>query len=110
MALAHPFCKGYILFHICLSPAREIGLSCTGSGISCLGGCIGHIFVAMSWHSLRSVMTWAARESICSLVVVSLMSMVVIVCTVCCVAAVVVSLPNRYRSITFCGMGSINGG
>ncbi len=78
------------------------------SGMSCLGGCIDHIFVAMSWYSWRSVMTWTAMESIWSVVV--LIIMVVMVCTVCCVAAVVVSLPSRYMSIKFGGMGSINGG
>ena len=33
----------------CLRPARDIGsLSCTGVGVSCLAGCIGHISVALS--------------------------------------------------------------
>ncbi len=66
-----------------LSPTRGIGgFSCMGIGMSCLVGCIGHILVAMSRYSWRSAMTWAAAEFIWSVVVVSLMSIVVVVCTV----------------------------
>ena len=52
----------------------------------------------------------AAAESIWLVVVASLMSKAVVVCTACCVDSEVVSLPSRYRSIRFCGIGSMNGG
>ncbi len=74
--------------------------------MSRLVGCIGHILVAMSSYSWMSVMTWAAAEIIWSVVVVSLMSKAVVVCTVFCV----VSFPNRYRSIRLLWEGSMNGG
>ncbi len=45
---------------ICRSPARDIGgLSCIGVVVSCLGGCIGHMVVAMSRYSWMIVVTWA---------------------------------------------------
>ena len=45
---------------ICRSPARDIGgLSCVGGVVSCFGGCIGHMVVAMSWYSWMIVITWA---------------------------------------------------
>ena len=66
---------------ICLSFAREMGcLSCTGLAVSCLVGYIDHISVAMSWYLWRSVMTLVATESIWSVVAVSLVSKVVMVC------------------------------
>ncbi len=35
---------------ICLRPACEIGaLMCVGIDVRCLGGCINHMLVAMSW-------------------------------------------------------------
>ena len=55
-------------------------------------------------------MTSAAATSICSVVVVSLVSKVVTFCALCCVVSVVVWLPSRCRSIRFLGMGSMNGG
>ena len=46
---------------ICRCPARDIGgLSCVGGVVSCLGDCIGHIVVVMSWYSWRIVIAWAA--------------------------------------------------
>jgi len=37
---------------IYLRPGLDIGgMSCVGIDVSCLAGCIGHIFVAMSWYS-----------------------------------------------------------
>jgi hypothetical protein len=48
--------------------------------------------------------------SIWSVVVVSLASRAVVVCVDWCVSSDVVSLPSRYWSIKFCGMGSMNGG
>ena len=48
---------------ICLRPARDIeGLTCMGAVVSSLGGCIGHILVAMSWYSWIIVMTCAAAS------------------------------------------------
>jgi hypothetical protein len=45
---------------ICYSPARDIGgLSCVGGVVSCLGDCIGHMIVAISWYSWMIVITWA---------------------------------------------------
>ncbi len=45
---------------ICRSPALDIGgLSCVGGVASSLGGCIGHMVVAMSWYSWMIVITWA---------------------------------------------------
>ena len=55
-------------------------------------------------------MTLAVAESIWSVVVVPLMSKVVMVSAACFVDSKVMSLLSRYRSIRFCGMGSINGG
>ena len=52
----------------------------------------------------------AAAVSIWSGVVVSLASRAVVVCVDWCVSSDVVSLPSRYWSIKFCGMGSMNGG
>ncbi len=40
----------------------------------------------------------------------SMTSRAVVVLVARCVDSEVVSLPNRYRSIKFCGMGSVNGG
>jgi hypothetical protein len=50
---------------ICLWPARNIGgLSCVGGVLSCLGGCINHILVAMSLYSWIIVMTYVgSREA-----------------------------------------------
>ena len=48
--------------------------------------------------------------SIWSGVVVSLASRAVVVCVAWCVSSDAVSLPSRYRSIKFHGMGSMNGG
>ena len=46
---------------ICRSPARDIGsLRYVGGVVSCLGGCIGHMVVAMSWYSWMIAITWAA--------------------------------------------------
>ena len=46
---------------ICRSPARDFGgLICVGGVVSCLGGCITHMVVAMSWYSRMIVITWAA--------------------------------------------------
>ena len=48
---------------ICLRSARDIGgLSCVGIDVPCLGGCIGHMLVAMSWYSWMIVMTCAAAK------------------------------------------------
>ena len=55
-------------------------------------------------------MTLAAVVSIWSVVVVSLASMVVVVCVIWCVMSIVASFPSRYWSIWVCGMGSMNGG
>ncbi len=45
---------------ICRSPVRDIGdLSCVGDVVSCLGGCIGHMVVALSWYSWITIITWA---------------------------------------------------
>ena len=44
------------------------------------------------------------------MVVVSLASRPVLVCVAWYVRSNVVSLPSRYWSIKFCGMGSMNGG
>ena len=46
---------------ICNCPARDIGgLSIVGGVVSCLGGCIAHMVVAMSCYSWMIVITWAA--------------------------------------------------
>ena len=43
------------------SSARDIGgCSCVGRVVSCLGGCIRHMVVAMSWYSWMIVISWAA--------------------------------------------------
>ncbi len=55
-------------------------------------------------------MTSAAPTSIWSVVVVLLMSKDVAVCATCFVVSVMASLPSRYRSIRFWGMGSMNDG
>ncbi len=55
-------------------------------------------------------MTLAAATSIWSVVVVELASRFVVVWVACCVRSVAVSLPSRYMSIKFCGMGSMKGG
>ena len=55
-------------------------------------------------------MTSAAAVSIWSVVVVELTSRVVAVWVAWCMSTDVVSLPSRYWSIKFCGMGSMNGG
>ncbi len=52
-------------------------------------------------------MTLVDAESIWSVVVVSLMRKVVVVCVACFVDSEVLSLPIRERSIRFCGMGSV---
>ena len=52
----------------------------------------------------------AAAVSIWSFVVVSLASRTVVVCVAWCASSDAVSLPSRYSSIKFCGMGSMNGG
>jgi hypothetical protein len=77
--LTIPGCSFVVLLHsflifaslpIWLSPVREIGgLSCTDIGVSCLGGCIGHILVAMSLDSWTRIMTWVGARSIWSVVV-----------------------------------------
>ena len=51
-----------------------------------------------------------AAVSIWSVVVVSLASRAVVVCVAWCVRSDAVSLPSRYWSIKFCGMGIMNGG
>ena len=46
---------------ICLKRALDIGsLSSVGVDVSCLGGCIGYILVAMSCYSCMIVMTCVA--------------------------------------------------
>ena len=55
-------------------------------------------------------MTLAAALSIWSLVVVGFVSMVLVAGVALCMRLDVVSLPNRYWSIKFCGMGRMNGG
>jgi hypothetical protein len=55
-------------------------------------------------------MTLAAAVSIWSVVVVSPASRAVVVCVAWCLSSDVASLPSRYWSIKFCGMGSMNGG
>ena len=55
-------------------------------------------------------MTLDAALSIWSLVVVELMSRVLVVWVACCMRSDVASLPSRYWSIKFCGMGRRNGG
>ena len=46
-------------------PARNIGgISCLGLFMSCLGGCIGHMLFAMSWHSWIIVVPCAAAKFI----------------------------------------------
>ncbi len=50
-------------------------------------------------------MTLAAAVSIWSVVVVSQISRAVLVWVAWCVRSDVVSLPSRYWSIRFCGMG-----
>ncbi len=72
----------------------------------------GHRCVlSLAIYSWVSVLTWAAVKSILSDVVDSLGDKVVVVCAVyCVVAVVVVAVPSRYRSIRFCGMGSMHGG
>ncbi len=55
-------------------------------------------------------MTLAAAVSIWSVVVVSLTNRVVVVWMDWCVRSDAVSLPSRYWSIRFCGMGRMNGG
>ncbi len=85
-------------------------MRCTGIGLSCLGGCIGHILVAMSQYSWMRVVTLAAARSTLSVVVDLLVSKAVMLGPVCCVVVVAVSFPSRYRSIRFCVMGSMNGG
>ena len=55
-------------------------------------------------------MNLAAAVSIWSVVVVSQISRAVLVCVAWCVRSDVASLPRRYWSIKFCGMGSMNGG
>ena len=55
-------------------------------------------------------MVAAVYVSIWLVVVVSLASRAVVVCVAWCVSSDVVSLPSRYWSIRFCGMGSMNGG
>ena len=57
----------------------------------------------------RCVINLAAAESIYSVVIVSLASRAVVLWVARCVESEVVSLPNRYRSIRFCGIGSMNG-
>jgi hypothetical protein len=54
-------------------------------------------------------MTLAAAVSNWSVVVVSPASRAVRVCVAWCVRSDAASLPRRYWSIQFCGMGSING-
>ncbi len=53
----------------------------------------------------RSVVPLAAAESIWSVVVVSMARRVVVVSIARCVVSEVVSLPSRYRSIMFYGLG-----
>ncbi len=56
---------------ICIRPALDIeDLSCVIVVASCLGDCIGHILVAISWYSWMIVMPCAAAKSIWSVVVV----------------------------------------
>ena len=55
-------------------------------------------------------MTLAAALSIWSVVVVSLVRRVVVVWIDLCMSSDAVSLPRRYWSIRFCGMGRMNGG
>jgi len=46
---------------ISCSPTRDIGgLSCVGVAVSYLGGCIGHMVVAIAVYSWMIVITWAA--------------------------------------------------
>jgi hypothetical protein len=68
-----------------LSPASDIGgLSCVGVVVSCVGACIGHILVAMSWYSWRIAITCAAAKSIWSVVALSSYTRAVLVCVACC--------------------------
>jgi hypothetical protein len=56
---------------ICLRPALSIGgLICVIDVVSCLGFCIGQLFVVMSWYSWIVVMTCDVAKSIWSVVVV----------------------------------------
>jgi hypothetical protein len=55
-------------------------------------------------------MTWAAADSIWSVVVALLASMAVAFSMVWRVDVVVVLFPSRYRYIGLCGMGSVIGG
>ena len=46
---------------MCRSPARDIGgLRRIGGVVSILGGCIGHMVVALSWYAWMIIITWAA--------------------------------------------------
>ncbi len=79
MVILHLFLS-LINLPICLRPAIDIGgLRCVIVVVSCLGGCIGQMLVAMSLYSWMIVTACAAAKSIWSVVVVMCVSRLVIV-------------------------------
>ncbi len=76
----------------------------------CLGGCIDHMVVAISWHSLIIVITCAVTTYILAVVAVSSSSKAIVVCVVRCVLVLAEVVLSRYSSARCYGMGSIHGG